>query len=242
MKTLDRHSGIPLYHQIRGILAEEISHGAPEVSTMTEKELVQRFRVSRATVRQALNRLVEDGAVYRDRAKGTFPVAPHQSEHLETVKLGGLVGYLAGRCLELESEVRDVRRTSAPDDVRRALLMEPGEEVLGFTRKISIDGQPISWRTIYVRSPDGFLPSPEALNRSGSALALLDAEYGISYSRSEHHVWATAATADDARSLGVPVGDPLLVLQTTVSSREGTPGVWRRVVERSEEIKHVFAD
>ena len=34
--------------------------------------------------------------------------------------------------------------------------------------------------------------------------------------------------------------DPVLVIETTVSSREGKPGVWRRVVDRAEQFKHVF--
>jgi DNA-binding GntR family transcriptional regulator len=78
------------------------------------------------------------------------------------------------------------------------------------------------------------------LEASGSAVELLEQRYGISYQRSEHHVWAKPADGDEASALKVRVGDPVLVIETTVSSREGKPGVWRRVVDRAEQFKHVF--
>ena len=93
--TIDRSSPIPLYKQIKAILIEELQAAESETSRpfSTEEELVRRFHVSRAPVRQALKELTDEGYVYRERAKGTFPVQelPVRPPGLE---LGGLVGFL----------------------------------------------------------------------------------------------------------------------------------------------------
>jgi GntR family transcriptional regulator len=238
MRTLDRSSGVPLHRQIQQILAEELRRG--DTPVMTEVALMERFSVSRAPVRQALTGLVNEGLVYRERAKGTFPVDRVNVERPAGVQFGGLVGYLADRGLDPESTVRDLRRAVPPAEVQEALRLGPGEKVLSFARRVSVQGQPVSYSRIWIVSPAEFLPTVEELESSGSAVELLEQRYGISYQRSEHHVWAKSADEDEASALQVEVGDPVLVIETTVSSREGKPGVWRRVVDRAEQFKHVF--
>src|SRR4051812_48324182 len=92
---IDRNSAIPLYKQIKHILIEELREkdGQQGRPFSTEQELTHRFHVSRAPVRQALKELADEGYVYRERAKGTFPVqeVPVRPPGLE---LGGLVSYL----------------------------------------------------------------------------------------------------------------------------------------------------
>src|SRR3954452_15298191 len=107
--AIDRSSSVPLYKQIKEILIEELQAADGETGRpfSTEHELVQRFHVSRAPVRQALKELVDDGYVYRERAKGTFPVQdlPVRPPGLE---LGGLVGYLRDQGLECNSKILSV--------------------------------------------------------------------------------------------------------------------------------------
>lgn len=239
MRTIDRSSGVPLHRQIHEILAEELRAGG-EPPVMTEAALIDRFKVSRAPVRQALNALVNDGLVYRERAKGTFPVERVSVERPARVQFGGLVAYLTERGLEPVSTVRGLRREIPPRDVREALRLAPDDEVLTFTRQVSVQDQPVSYSRIYIVSPADFLPSVGDLESSGSAIDMLERRYGISYQRSEHHVWARGADDEVAEALAVDVGDPVLVIETIVTSRDGTPGVWRRVVDRAEQFKHVF--
>ena len=54
--TIDRQSPVPLYKQIKEILIKELQAAAIETGRpfSTEHELVERFHVSRAPVRQAL--------------------------------------------------------------------------------------------------------------------------------------------------------------------------------------------
>ena len=58
-------AGVPLYRQIQSDLRERISSGQlpPGSRLETEQELMARYEVSRATVRQALAGLVNEGLV-----------------------------------------------------------------------------------------------------------------------------------------------------------------------------------
>jgi GntR family transcriptional regulator len=79
-------------------LLSEIQAAVGEIGRpiSTEYELVERFRVSHAPVRQALKELADEGYVYRERAKGTFPVQelPVRPPGLE---LGGWFDFFVNR-------------------------------------------------------------------------------------------------------------------------------------------------
>ena len=64
----------PKYEQLRQYFLDEVTAGrlSPGDVLPTEVELAGFFRVARNTVRQALNRLDEDGVIRRVRGKGTF--------------------------------------------------------------------------------------------------------------------------------------------------------------------------
>ena len=65
-QELDPSTGVPLYRQIREILRSEITNGSMDPAIpMTEAQLLSRFEVSRAPIRQALKELADEGYVYR---------------------------------------------------------------------------------------------------------------------------------------------------------------------------------
>ena len=238
--SVDRSSGVPLYRQVKQILADEIMQGTGNVSVMTEQELTRRFRVSRSTVRQALRELVDDGLIYRERAKGTFPVEGLAIERPATLKTGGLMGYLADLGLAPSSVVTNVRREVPPEAVRKELALADSETTLSFTRRVFSNGQPFSLIVIHLRSPEEFFPSAAELEEAQSGITLLERQYGITVPRAEHRVWAHAAGADEAAALGLRIGDPVLVIETVLFTREGHPTVWRRLADRADGIKHAF--
>ncbi|MCC2031241.1 GntR family transcriptional regulator [Microbacterium allomyrinae] len=237
---IDRGSGVPLYLQIKRILADEIVAVGADAGAMTEQLLTERFRVSRATVRQALQELVKDGLVYRERSKGTFPVQRMDIDRPATLQVGGLVGYLADLGMNPSSEVRDVHRAVPPREVVDALMLDVGETVLTFHRRVFANGQPLSLALVRLRSPEEFLPTAAELEAAGSAIELLEQAYGVRVARSEHRVWATSASSEEAAALALEAGAPVLVLETVMRTREGRPVVWRRIADHADIIKHTF--
>src|SRR6185369_4401628 len=83
MVDLDRRSPIPLYLQIKQYLARQISVWERHNDKFfTDGELCDMFGVSRMTVRQAVQDLVDDGLLKRSRGIGTFVVARKIEERL----------------------------------------------------------------------------------------------------------------------------------------------------------------
>lgn len=238
---LDSTSGVPLYRQIKEILRAEISTGVAESDTpMTEAQLLERFDVSRAPIRQALKELADEGYVYRKQGKGTFPVTGVRVDRPANLRSGDLYRFLEAQGLNPTSKVRGIERIAAPAAVSRRLHLLDNERVIHFTRVIAVEGRPFAQMQVYVRAPESFLPTEAELDNGGTAFALLEKQYGIVLDRSEHEAWATAATQEHADALGVAVGSPLLVIDTVFYSRGGVPAGWRSAVHAAEEFKFHF--
>lgn len=238
---LDLSSGVPLYRQIKDILRAEIVAGSADPQKpMTEEQLLSRFDVSRAPIRQALKELAGEGYVYRRQGKGTFPVPGVRVHRPADVRPGALHQYLFDSGLHPASKVSGVERVEPPARIRHRLGIEAHERLLHFTRLILVEDKPLVGASVYIRVPEEFNPTAAELEETGSAFELLERKFGITLDRAEHEAWAAAATADHAATLGVQEGSPLLVIETTFFTTGGLPAGWRYAVHQAEEFKYRF--
>src|SRR5260221_5910334 len=74
----------PLYDRVESVLAAGMADGSlpPEAQLPPEEGLIERFKVSRTTVRKAIQNLVERGLVEVRRGKGTFVTQPKITQEL----------------------------------------------------------------------------------------------------------------------------------------------------------------
>lgn len=68
----DEISHMPYYVQIKCYLRQVIKDIGPDALIPGEKELAEKFGVSRGTAKQAIMDLVYEGILYRKQGKGTF--------------------------------------------------------------------------------------------------------------------------------------------------------------------------
>jgi len=125
---------IPLYYQLEHILRARIESGEvlPGQRLPTEQELSRDYRLSRATVRQAMAALVSEGLLYRRQGKGTF--VTDQAQQVRSVKLTGFTEDLFHQGHRPEVQVLESLRAPAPDRVAHQLHLAPGAEVVRFKR------------------------------------------------------------------------------------------------------------
>lgn len=74
MISLDKDNVTPLYVQLADIMKNEINVGSWRKGEKipTEKELSEKFRVSRVTIRKALENLEKESLLIRQQGKGTY--------------------------------------------------------------------------------------------------------------------------------------------------------------------------
>lgn len=142
--------GLPLYRRIESDLRDRIRAGelAPGAQVETELELMDRYGVSRATVRQALGGLIALGTLEVRRGLGTYVAAP-RFEHT----IGGFYSFsreIERHGLQPGTTVLELRTEPAPDDVAEALDVAPGTAMVSL-RRLRLAGQdPLVVETSYL--------------------------------------------------------------------------------------------
>lgn len=238
---LDPTTGVPLYRQIKEILRAEISGGVVDASTpMTEAQLLDRFGVSRAPIRQALRELADEGYVYRKQGKGTFPVPGRRIDRAANVRPGALYQHLTEQGLKTSTAVSAISRVIPPEPVQVRLSLDGDEQLLHFVRLIWVEDTPVAHSRIFLRVPAEFNPSREDLEAGSSAFELLERQFGITLTQSDNEAWATAATEETADHIRVAVGSPLLAIETIFITTGGAPAGYRLAMHRSDEFKYHF--
>ncbi|MCM3726491.1 GntR family transcriptional regulator [Neobacillus cucumis] len=239
--TIDRSSSVPLYKQIKAILIEELqaADGETDRPFITEHELVQRFHVSQAPVRQALKELADEGYVYRERAKGTFPVQelPVRPPGLE---LGGLVGFLRDQGIDCTSKILGVENVLPTENQCAIFGSELNDKVLRASRLILLKEKPLVWTQTYLFVSEDFQPNTWKLAKVDSIFVLLESEHGIFISRGDHQIFTSSANNEEAELLCIKKGDPVLVIETKLYTRNDRLIGWRRAVHRAYEYKFSF--
>lgn len=216
IKSLDRHSFVPLYAQIHRCLLEMINTGeiAPDSPLPSERELSERYGVSRMTARQALRALRQDGLVYRERGLGTF-VARRKVE-LHTRDLVGFTEDMRRRGLEPSARVILLAREAASQATADELGIGAGDEVFHLERLRLADGAPMAYEASYISA--SLCPDLDERDLESESLYQIMEENGLRLQRAEEVLEAAAATRHEARHLEVKTGAPVLVVRRVVYS------------------------
>lgn len=236
---LDPGGALPLYQQLKQALRKLIEAGtwAPNTAIPPERELIQRFGVSRITVRQALSDLVADGLLYRQHGRGTF-VAPHRAAPIATT-LNRLTGYLEdlqNRGFDPEVEVLAVLRAPLPDDVAQALGRPAGVEAWHLRRRVLVDRRPLMLLEGYLPVDLGIGLGPEAL--AHTPVPRLLEEFGLVPVQGTLRIGAAEATDAEAGQLGVRPGAALLCVTRVITGRDGAPLEWTRALYRADRYQY----
>src|SRR6266481_5656046 len=138
-------SALPLYAQVESILAASIADGTfpPGSRLPNEEELVERYGVSRTTIRQTIQNLVRRGLIEIRRGKGTFVLQPKISADL--TELSGFVEDMRSLGRQATARLLDKRIVPASESVARQLAIAMGTKVVRIQRVRLADNTPLSF-------------------------------------------------------------------------------------------------
>ncbi len=234
MQTTDSPAFSPLYQQIKALLTRSLQAGEwkPGQAIPSETELAARFKVSQGTVRKAVDALAADNLLVRRQGKGTF-VATHAEARTQYrfLRLQPDDGERVG----LQRRLLDCRRQRAAADIARALDLKGGESVVQ-VRRLLLDGEdPVVLDEIFL--PGALfkgLSAERMRSYKGPMYQLFEAEFGVTMVRAEEKIRAVAADDEQAMTLGVAAGAPLLLVERLSLSYNDRPVELRRGVYRTE--------
>ncbi|GAA4317602.1 GntR family transcriptional regulator [Streptomyces venetus] len=217
--ALDRGSPVPLYHQLAQQLEAAIEHGALAPGNLlgNEVDLSVRLGLSRPTVRQAIQSLVDKGLLVRRRGVGTQVV---HSQVRRPLELSSLYDDLEAAGQGPTTQVVRHEVVPASCDVAAALGVAEGSEVAFLERLRRTHGQPVALLCNYL--PASLLDLDGARLESTGLYRMMRAA-GITLHSARQTVGARAATAGEAARLDEQEGAALLTMQRTAYDDTGRP-------------------
>ncbi|MCX4514663.1 GntR family transcriptional regulator [Streptomyces sp. NBC_01619] len=215
--SVDRTSPVPLYFQLSQQLEAAIEHGTLTPGSLlgNEIELAGRLGLSRPTVRQAIQSLVDKGLLVRRRGVGTQVVHSQVKRPLELSSLYDDLEAAGQRPATLV-----LRNTLEPAtaEVAAALGVAEGSDVHLVERLRSAHGEPMAHLCNHL--PAGLLPLDTGQLESTGLYRMMRAA-GITLHSARQSVGARAATGEEAALLGEEAGAPLLTMQRTTFDDTG---------------------
>ncbi|MET9653983.1 GntR family transcriptional regulator [Streptomyces sp. NPDC006460] len=214
---MDRTSPVPLYFQLARQLEAAIGDGALTPGSLlgNEIDLATRLGLSRPTVRQAIQSLVDKGLLVRRRGVGTQVVHRHVRRPLELSSLyddleaaGGLPATVV---LANRLEPADAR-------VAAALGVPEGSDVHCLERLRTTHGEPVARLRNHL--PVGLLDLDTAPLEDTGLYRLLRGA-GVTLHSAGQTVGARAASAAEADLLAEREGAPLLTMERTTFDDTG---------------------
>ena len=217
--ALDRNSPVPLYYQLAQQLEAAIEHGklAPGNLLGNEIDLSVRLGLSRPTVRQAIQSLVDKGLLVRRRGVGTQVVHSQVKRPLE---LSSLYDDLESAGQGPSTQVVRNERVPASADAAAALGIAEGSEVTVLERLRSTHGEPMAFLRNYL--PADLLELDTARMESTGLYRMMRTA-GVTLHSARQTIGARSATAEEAARLDEQEGAALLTMQRTAYDGTGRP-------------------
>ncbi len=226
---------IPKYYQIYEKLLEQIKSGEFEEYDRfySDMDLVEKFDVSRGTIREAVKLLIQQGYLVREQGRGTFVTSPTIEQDSE--KLMGFTELMEKHDIEPSAKIIEQDIVDAP--INLMSLMELGEKdkLVHIVRVRYGNDHPLIIEQSYFVH-ELFQPIIDMDLESNSIYKLLYKHTNTELGEAKQQITAISAGKEEAELLNVKVGDPLLLMKRLIETKNGKVFQYSEDVYRSDRI------
>jgi GntR family transcriptional regulator len=239
---LSNRSPISLYVQLKDLLAQDIRDKKlkPHDQIPSERELCEKYNLSRTTVRQGISLAISEGLLYRIQGKGTFVAEEKIDQGL--IRLTGFEETILGRGLTPSMKVLEAQLVTADVQITSLLSLPLGSDVASFKLLGIASNAPLVIFQYYLPAELGF----DAINM----VKKIEAEKGwFSFTRyyrdhkkidlgvAAQTFEATVANPEQAELIEQPAGSPLFKVTSIIYTRQETPIELRHAFYRGDRYK-----
>ena len=220
---LSKNIAFPLSHQLIEILRDLVLKNNYKAgqSFFTEKELAEKYGVSRTTIREAASRLVYEGLLRRERGKGIFVTKPRI--HEESSSLLSYTEEIISRGMKPGSRVVEIQLEIPPWRIRNILQLNKDDKIIRLKRIRLANGEPMAIQISHL--PYTLCPEiyQGGYDWDTQSLATALEDLGLKMVRATQRVYASTADKENTSLLNITLGEPLLVVERTCLLKDNTP-------------------
>jgi GntR family transcriptional regulator len=210
--------GSPRYLQIADAIRRDLRGQGERIAS--EHELCAKFKVSRPTVRQALDVLVQEGLLYRHAGRGTFSTpAPGGDRRLRVI---GSVDDMMALGDETWFKLISRETVPIPANIAQCLHLPPGSFAYRVSGVRHGEMGPFQHVTAYVSTAIGEALTDEDLSKT-SLIGAIERHVNVSIKFLEQVVDAALAPRQVAELLQIRPRTPLLLFERTYFESTGEP-------------------
>lgn len=225
---LDSRSALPLHVQLKELLRNEILQGDIKQKVPSERDLMDRFSVSRSTVRQAISELVREGVIEKIHGKGTFISHRPVEEWLGNLSTYNQIIEEMG--MKPSTRLIFQGKDSSPGEISNTLGVD---EFYSIERLRYADDVPIAIEKQYYPVQIGLELAKHDLN-TAVLYDLLELNLDIKLWEAEQIISSALPTEEEAKLLEIPQTTCVLVLERITSNPEGAAVEYLRGVFRAD--------
>ena len=233
---IKKNSPVPIYFQIEQYIRERIDNKELKPGEMipSEREFAEKYQISRMTVRQAINNLVNEGYLQRERGKGTFVAVKKFEKNVR-----GLTSFsedMRSRGLEPATQVLDFTVIEADQLIASKLQVEEGSKVYQIERLRLANQQPIAFEVFYMS--EDLVPGLTKEVAVHSIYRYVEDEIGLHITSGVQELEATTAHKREASALGIKTGAPVLYIQQITHLESQQPLEFVKSYYRADRYKY----
>ncbi|MDT3442289.1 MULTISPECIES: GntR family transcriptional regulator [unclassified Pseudofrankia] len=216
-EPINRASAQPYYQQLAERIRQQIMAGtlARGDRLPSEGELATTWDLARATVREALRLLEEQGWITRIARRGAFATMPSQRGWLLQGREGFFEDEVEGRQRRVTTHVLRAELVPLPASAVEALQLPPGSHGYVLERLRELDGEVALFSINYLPPQVGALVSRSDVPTGEGSLNGTLRKAGYALAGAARTVEAVAAQGEMADRLRVRPGTPLLKIKST---------------------------
>ncbi|MEH7109648.1 MULTISPECIES: GntR family transcriptional regulator [Bacillaceae] len=212
MKNFETENSVPFYRQLKDLIADEIENGNLQHGDKlpSERELAERYKISRMTARHALSLLEREGYVERIVGAGTF-VTNRKIEMDFTFNSFSKAMLDIGMMPTTKTISMDI--VPAKSSVAKSLGIETGEELFSLKRLRMADEIPVAIELSQI--PYKYCKGIEKyMNDNVSLYEVLEEVYSIKLLRATQYTRIVISDEIESRMLKVQNESACILLET----------------------------
>ena len=222
---IDKTSPIPYYYQIYQSLKKYIENNKLEIGEFlpSERELVEKFNVSRITIRKSLDFLMSEGLIKKVKGKGSIIAAPKIEEQILS-RLVGTYEDLSEKGFKITNKIISFKLSESNEKFLESLNLLTSDRVYIFERVRFINSEPYQYSKAYL--PEKFCPNFDRFYKNlihKSFYKILEEKYGLKIFKIIRKLEACLASPHDNKYLEVKIGSPILAFENIAYLKDGTP-------------------